>query len=156
LFLNRGLRFGLSVGAIFLAGAYCARIDDPPLFQGRSFFGVLKVQERGMEDEFWYSRRLVHGTTLHGTQFMNHPRLRYEASTYYHRTGPVGLTFQAYNRIDRPFAVIGLGTGTMATYGLAEAKIDDETGRILRDENGRVQTTRHQKMTFYDIDPIVI
>jgi hypothetical protein len=158
-FVNRPLRFGLSVGALLLAGAYSARVGDPPLYQGRSFFGVLKVEEREDDDPFEEGervkvRRLLHGTTLHGIQYMS-GEMRYVPTTYYHRTGPVGWVFREYNAIDRPFAVIGLGTGTMACYGLAEPKLDND-GEAVRDGNGRVVTRRAQKLTFYDIDPVVI
>jgi hypothetical protein len=76
--------------------------------------------------------RLVHGTTLHGKQFRD-PDLRRVPISYYHRTGPVGEIFRAYNNDPRrAFGVIGLGTGSMACYGLPG-----------------------QRVTFYDIDPVV-
>src|SRR5205807_7702734 len=70
-FVERSLRFGLGVAAIFLAAAYSTRVDQPPLYQDRSFFGVLKVQESEEQDPFDRRenvkvRRLVHGSTLHG------------------------------------------------------------------------------------------
>jgi hypothetical protein len=61
---------------------------------------------------------------------------RREALTYYHRTGPVGQLMRAFRGPDKRkphFAVIGLGTGTMASYG--------EPG---------------QKLTYYDIDKHVV
>jgi hypothetical protein len=73
--------------------------------------------------------RLIHGTTLHGKQFRD-PYLRYEPITYYHWSGPVGHIFRNYNTDpERPFGVIGLGTGSMACYALPG-----------------------QHVTFYDID----
>jgi hypothetical protein len=77
-------------------------------------------------------RRLIHGTTLHGKQFVD-PFLRYEPLTYYHWSGPVGHVFREYNTDPkRPFGVIGLGTGSMASYALPG-----------------------QHVTFYDIDRAV-
>ncbi len=55
--------------------------------------------------------------------------------TYYHRTGPIGQIMAAYNTPEeKPHCgLIGLGTGTMATY-----------------------CQKGQKFTFYDIDPLVV
>jgi hypothetical protein len=63
-FVERSVRFGLGVGAILLASAFCGLFNNETLLQKRSFFGVLSVQE----DEYYH--RLVHGTTLHGKQFI--------------------------------------------------------------------------------------
>src|SRR5262249_6117366 len=54
--------------------------------------------------------------------------------SYYHRSGPVGQVFRRFN-VDpsRPYAVIGLGTGTMASYSQPGQRVD-----------------------FYDIDPVVV
>ncbi len=134
-FVERSVRFGLGVGALVLAAGLSAFVDDPPLRQDRSFFGILRV-ERGVtrHDGFYFPfHRLVHGTTLHGKQLME-ADLRDTPVTYYHRTGPVGQIFRTYNTDpSRPVAVIGLGTGSMATYGRPGQRLD-----------------------FYDIDPKVV
>jgi hypothetical protein len=44
-FVERSVRFGLGVGALLLAAGFCALIHESPLFQDRSFFGVLRVEE---------------------------------------------------------------------------------------------------------------
>ena len=68
-FVERPIRFGLSVGAIILSAhiSYLKKSDDPEdhsriLVQERSYFGTLKVSEN---DSFTW---LVHGTTLHGEE----------------------------------------------------------------------------------------
>jgi hypothetical protein len=126
-FVERQLRFGLGVGALLLAAGFSAVVADPPIFQTRSFFGVLKVEKRN-EDSPYETRSLMHGTTLHGMQFTD-PTLHHIPLTYYHTSGPIGQVFRTYNTVDRPMAVIGLGTGTMSCYALPG-----------------------QKATFYDID----
>jgi hypothetical protein len=139
-FVERSARFGLGLGALLLAIAFAGGLStwdrSPPLFQKRSFFGVLKVEESDekYQGEVIRAQSLVHGTTLHGKQFNdpNHPELDDYPSTYYHHTGPIGQVFGAYNEASKPFAVIGLGTGTMACYALPG-----------------------QDVTFFDIDPIV-
>ncbi|HTU18886.1 MAG TPA: hypothetical protein VMG10_12575 [Gemmataceae bacterium] len=147
-FVERSLRFALGIGAVLLAAGFCGIFENDLLHQERSFFGVLKVEKEDELDsgdlhfypiergDFAY-RRLVHGTTLHGKQFVCPEDRRDEPLTYYHRTGPIGEVMMVYNSDDTPvekmnFAVIGLGTGTMAAYARPG-----------------------QHLTFYDIDPIV-
>jgi hypothetical protein len=129
-FVERSLRFGLGVGAILIAASFCNQFEDRVLLQKRSFFGVLVVEK---DDNY---HRLVHGTTLHGKQFIDE-RLRDIPLTYYHRTGPIGQIMAAYNDPENPkelpkVGLIGLGTGTMACYA-----------------------RKDQEFTFYDIDPLV-
>jgi hypothetical protein len=134
-FVERSVRFGLGVGAILLAAGFSNIVHDSAMYQQRSFFGVLRVEGNvNYKDGYVYPfHRLVHGTTLHGKQFLE-DGLRDTPLTYYHRTGPVGLVFRAYNTdAKRPMAVIGLGTGTMACYALPGQTVD-----------------------FFDIDPVVV
>jgi spermidine synthase len=55
--------------------------------------------------------------------------------TYYHPTGPIGQLFDAFSgdKMKKHYAVVGLGTGTLASYGQAG-----------------------QAITFYEIDPTVV
>jgi hypothetical protein len=139
-FVERSVRFGLGVGVIMLGAGLSGIVYDSPLFQERSFFGVLRVEEganfypdKGVPDYRYPTHRLVHGTTLHGKQFIEDD-LHDIPLSYYHRTGPVGQVFRALNTDPkRPVAVIGLGTGTMACYGL-----------------------KGQRFDFFDIDPVVV
>ena len=66
-FVERPLRFGLSVAALAIS-LYTTDQNESraTVFRERSFFGVLKV------DSYATQNRLVHGTTLHGTQWKNH------------------------------------------------------------------------------------
>jgi spermidine synthase len=134
-FVERPLRFGLGLGAILLASGACATADEGPLFQKRSFFGVMKVEqgvERAEGREFRF-HRLVHGTTVHGKQFIDDEEDRRVPISYYYETGPLGHFCVAYNTdARRNMAVIGLGTGTMAAWARPG-----------------------QRLTFYDIDPVV-
>jgi hypothetical protein len=122
-------RLGLGVGAIMLAGSLFIPSQDQPLFTLRNFFGVLQVTK----DANAQFHNLTHGTTLHGTQFLD-PARRQEPLTYFHRTGPLGQVFAEFpsGNPGREVAIIGLGTGTIASY----AKIG-------------------QHYTYYEIDPAV-
>jgi SAM-dependent methyltransferase len=100
------------------------------VYASRSFYGTLKVQEAGSGEKA--VRQLMHGITLHGEQYQ-HPTRRAQPTTYYGPTSGVGRTLGALG--DRPIrvGVIGLGTGTIATYG--------KPGDVFR---------------FYELDPAVL
>jgi hypothetical protein len=128
-FVDRPIRFALSVAAILSLHQFQdqfeqTRYDEDgeqlgTMHTERSFFGILKVEQ--FRRAWRLERRLVHGTTLHGTQIpkqylMPHDapvpfgsfsswdalllegalvkfNPREEPLTYYHRTGPVGAMF---------------------------------------------------------------
>ena len=92
---------------------------------GRNFYGTLRVLDEG------HMRRLLHGQVTHGSQFLDSPRDRQPTAYYGPQSGARLL-------LDRPgeyrrIGVIGLGTGTLATYG--------RYGDVMR---------------FYEINPLVI
>jgi SAM-dependent methyltransferase len=95
--------------------------------RSRTFYGTYRVvSESG-------KHILVHGTTVHGTEFTDAAR-RDVPTTYYARGGPLGDVFSVANqRGVRSVAAVGLGAGTVAAYG--------RTG---------------QRFTFFEIDPEVV
>jgi hypothetical protein len=160
LFLDRPVRFGLGMGALLLASTFCDLLNDDVRLRQRSFFGVLHVSEEGgfrqlhhgttlhgMQRLLW-DRNAVAAVTAGplaassplggaallaaGQDVWEHPGR--EALTYFHRTGPIGQVFAAYREqlAGRHVGLIGLGTGTLATYGQAG-----------------------QTLTYYEIDPLV-
>jgi hypothetical protein len=84
----------------------------------RNFHGVLRVREFGTDSETHRRLSLVHGTILHGTQYLA-PALRREPATYYVRTSGVGRAIESLHPTLTPLRVgiVGLGTGTIAVYG---------------------------------------
>ncbi|WP_033193142.1 spermidine synthase [Citromicrobium sp. JLT1363] len=97
----------------------------------RSYFGVYTIRQHSDPD----TRLLLHGTTIHGRQFLD-PERRRAPTSYYGPTSGVGLALSGAREIYGPGAqigVIGLGTGTLACYR--------EPG---------------QDYTFYEIDPMVV
>jgi hypothetical protein len=119
-FVERPLRFGLAVGAFVLASGMYDLRPSSLINRERSYFGVLKVNEYLPSEIPYHS--LTHGTTTHGMQCMAE-EYRSEPLTYYHRNGPVGQLFAAYPELTHNYAVIGLGTGSMAAYGDKEHKV---------------------------------
>jgi SAM-dependent methyltransferase len=130
MFRHRSLYLGLAVAAIMLGSNFYSGTGPRVLHVERSFFGVLRVTA----DAAGKQHQLYHGDTIHGRQFADGER-RCEPLAYYHRRGPLGEVFEAFNAKAAPsrIAVIGLGTGAMAAYA-----------------------TTGQEWTFYEINPAVV
>jgi hypothetical protein len=129
-FRSRPVRFALALGAVLLASVVYAETQDRTLHDERNFFGTLSVRL----DPSGATHILLHGNTIHGRQFVN-PSLQTEPLSYFHREGPLGQIFDAFNHnpASPNVAVVGLGAGSMACYARPE-----------------------QHWTFYEINPAVI
>ena len=108
--------------AVLLGIAACATYDGfryqrDVRVATRSFYGVLRVKEYGLEGQESHLRRLVHGAIMHGEQYL-HDNFRGYRTTYYHEDSGIGAAILSLPQ-DRParVGVIGLGTGTIAAYG---------------------------------------
>jgi hypothetical protein len=160
LFVKRPLRFGLGVGALLLAFSVCDLLEGDVLLHQRSFFGALQVGDaegfrrlyhgttlHGVQRLGWDRATLAAGAAgplaasdalgaavllACGKDAWRDPRC--EPQAYFNRTGPIGQVFEAYrDRLaGRHLGLIGLGSGTLASYG--------QPG---------------QKLTYYEIDPLV-
>jgi hypothetical protein len=159
-FVDRPVRFALSVAAILGYSLHRENEQRDMVYTERSFFGVLKVEESNVY------RRLVHGTTLHGTQIRSYylHRMdtpvpfgvfsswdtlllqgsfanwdpRQEPLTYYHRTGPVGAAFRELRT--RKGGADAKSHVAMVGLGTGSASCYALPG---------------QRLTFYEIDPAV-
>ena len=122
--------------ALFLAGkeslGWLALTEDD-VFASRNFFGAVRVREDTTEDG-QRQRRLQHGTTLHGFQYLEGEKARQPVS-YYTPDSGIGQAVGGLSALGRAarIGVVGLGTGTMAAHG----RPGDE-------------------MTFFEIDPQVV
>jgi hypothetical protein len=82
----------------------------------RNFYGLLRVKQYGPPGDSLEVRRLVHGTILHGEQYLS-PEYRAHPTTYYEApSGIGGAILSKQDHLDR-VGVIGLGAGTLAAYG---------------------------------------
>ncbi len=127
---DRPVRFALGVAGLFLALAFDSGIYGKVEFGERTFFGVHRVTI----DSKGKFRRLYHGNTIHGQQFLD-PKRQGEPLTYYHRKGPIGGIFLQLKKSKiqvNKVGLVGLGVGSLAAYA--------EPG---------------QDWTFYEIDPVV-
>jgi hypothetical protein len=129
-FRNRPVRFALALGAVMLGSVVYSETINRTLHDERNFFGTLSVRL----DPSGATRILFHGNTIHGRQFIN-PSLQGEPLSYFHREGPLGQIFDAFNNnpASPNVAIVGLGAGSMACYSRPD-----------------------QHWTFYEINPAVI
>jgi len=129
-FRSRPVRFALAIGAVLLGSVVYSEIQERTLHVERNFFGTLSVRF----DPANATRILLHGNTIHGRQFVD-PNLQREPLSYFHRSGPLGQIFQAFNSnaASPNVAVVGLGAGSMACYAQPD-----------------------QNWTFYEINPAVV
>ncbi len=93
---------------------YVNNADRHIAFQGRSFFGVTRVVEYpDMKDGVL--RVMMHGTTIHGAQYLTGARTR-DPLTYYHPDTGLGRATQAAlaRHPTGRLGLIGLGSGSTA------------------------------------------
>ena len=128
--LHRVLRFALSLSAIFVSILFMDSLHGHVLDAQRNFYGVSRVTS----DPDGRSHRMVHGNTIHGRQRVL-PNPSCEPLTYFHRSGPLGRIFKAFEASPNSgrVGITGLGCGAIAGYA--------KPG---------------QQWDYYEIDPAVI
>ena len=109
---------GLLIGLVTLCRTVWtanSNLEAVKVYESRNFYGRLTIEKSGDETTGQGCFRLIHGKTVHGMQFFrpsdNVPTL------YYAEDSGVGLTFAALSQANRRVGVIGLGIGTLVTYG---------------------------------------
>ena len=135
-YLGRPPAFALGMAVLLAAGPVllpASTISAPghrdEIFRERSFFGVHRVM---LQPEPVGARILLHGTTVHGAQFVD-PEKATTPLTYYHPQGPLGTIFDSFPGWRfLNVGVVGLGAGATACYA-----------------------RRGQDWTFFEIDPVV-
>ena len=116
-----GVLPSLLAAGVLLGMTACAAYDgfrqqEDVVVAKRGFYGVLRVKEYGTAGEANHLRRLVHGTIMHGEQYL-HDDQRRMLTTYYQETSGIGLAIASKQSHPVRVGVIGLGTGTIAAYG---------------------------------------
>lgn len=124
------ITWAVAVGVAVASGMYVSSYQESARSMVRNFYGGLRVTEadKGTEDE---ARTMVHGTVIHGKQFIAPERHR-EHITYYGPGSGVGVAVSALRNSPLRVGVIGLGAGSLAAYA--------ERGDVFR---------------FYEINPLV-
>jgi hypothetical protein len=82
----------------------------------RNFYGALITFDVRRTDPANNVRLLSHGSTKHGEQFLD-PSRRREPTTYYGATSGIGRAMAVAPAAPRHVGLIGLGAGTLASYG---------------------------------------
>jgi len=84
----------------------------------RNFFGILSVRNHVEADPSQSGKLLMHGRTVHGLEF-DQPSLRRVPTTYYGTNSGIGRLLVSLRGKPVPLrvGVVGLGIGTLATYG---------------------------------------
>ena len=113
--------FGVAVSATVFGAAIFSVIDfrQDVVVMTRNFYGTLRVKQYGPPGAEFRRRALVNGSILHGDQYMDPPYNR-SATTYYKPKSGIGLALDLKKNMltrARRVGVIGLGAGTIATYG---------------------------------------
>ncbi|MCW5662155.1 MAG: fused MFS/spermidine synthase [Burkholderiaceae bacterium] len=109
-----------SAATVCAAATAAYRIDgstDEVLSMSRNFYGVVRVRERGdAGDPSTHERTLVHGSILHGQQYLSGDARR-RPTSYYVESSGIGRVLRALGERPLDVGVVGLGTGTIAAYG---------------------------------------
>jgi hypothetical protein len=89
------------------------------LYIGRNYYGVVRVKLLGEPGDISSRYALVHGITIHGIQ-MTDPMIRDTPTAYFGETSGGGLALLHHPNRGKGMrvGVLGLGIGTLATYGL--------------------------------------
>lgn len=82
----------------------------------RGFYGSLRVRDREIPGPKRSIRLLFHGSVVHGVQFLS-PQFRRQATAYYGPESGVALAIECSRKSSARVGVIGLGAGTLASYG---------------------------------------
>ncbi len=106
---------------------------DNPLKQKiwRNFYGILSIKHKSIKNNNLTT--LSHGNILHGSQFSG--KLQHEPTSYYGKKSGIGLAILNHPKYGKNLrmGIIGLGAGTLASYG-----------------------TKGDTITFYEINPTVV
>ena len=105
----------LVLGSILLVQGF-NRLSNDSLNMSRNFYGTLRVKSTGPETDKNTTWRLMHGVILHGEQYRS-SEFRRLATTYYGESSGIGQAITALRQPNMKVGLIGMGVGTLATYG---------------------------------------
>ncbi|XZE44842.1 spermidine synthase [Pirellulaceae bacterium SH467] len=113
--LKLGLAMGIPSAAVMWLTFWNATANQQ-LVAKRNFYGVLSVTDGRDLSGSRPMRKLVHGRVVHGSQFLEES-MRSAPSTYYTPSSGIGKTLHLLRDRPQNVGVVGLGAGTLATYG---------------------------------------
>lgn len=112
------MTLALVVGAAIVVDAQWGWMRPNAIVRQRNFYGVLRIVEAYADKDELHHFRLVHGGTLHGLQFQM-PDKKKLPTTYYSPDSGIGIALRYQQGCEKGLKIgtIGLGVGTMASYG---------------------------------------
>lgn len=104
-------------GALFALRLQVVAYNEDTVSLIRNFYGSLRVKESYLPPQSGTDRQLFNGTIEHGAEWFA-PEFRDRPLTYYAPESGIGLAMRfCCNGRSKRVAIIGLGTGTLASYG---------------------------------------
>jgi hypothetical protein len=139
---------GATIGGV-LAQAHAA--NSKTRFVARNFFGVLRIYDKDGDDEVPDRHRvLLNGNINHGFQILNDTQKAWPVS-YYALSSGIGEAIRNHpkRKMDAGMniGVIGLGTGTLCSYGLPGDNVR------FYDINPTVQKIAQEQFTYLSDSP---
>ena len=103
-------------GAIALGGVLYAEhmIGQQSIVRQRDFYGTVDVKDRQVAGHM--VRLLYNSSTLHGSEVLE-PDYQEEPTAYYGYESGIGRLMECDHTTNKVVGVVGLGVGTVATYG---------------------------------------
>ena len=89
---------------------------DALVHTSRNFYGVLTIYDNDKGNPDNEHRVLLHGRITHGLQFLDPVQSEWATSYFGDETG-VGVAIRSLPESPRRIGIVGLGAGTLATYG---------------------------------------
>jgi hypothetical protein len=133
-----GIRlFPLAIIVVLIGFGINKFFKSPIQFQHRNFYGTYKIIDTPVSEENKQGlRKLVHGTTLHGSQLLEKEN-NHIPTSYYFIGGNISNAYSTI-KVPRRIAVMGLGSGTAAAFGNADDhvtfyEIDPDNEKIARE-----------------------
>jgi hypothetical protein len=109
-----------AISGMIVANMVIAAQESDTIASSRSFYGLLRVTKTPGKPEL---RTLQHGHITHGIQRVDDESRRWP-TTYYSEGSGIGIAIRGLRDLDRQgqgglrVGVVGLGTGTLASYGM--------------------------------------
>lgn len=104
----------LTLGSLWL-NIFVVEYSADDIERVRNFYGVVAIKEQQLPDGSMV-RKMAHGATEHGVQLIDEANTKIPTA-YYGKESGIGSLLSNLGGTDRSIGVIGLGAGTLATYG---------------------------------------
>ena len=113
--LAAGLAATVAIGAYLAFDAWTTYKDARVM--ERNFYGSLRIYDYDLDDPAVARREMIHGVVIHGSQFLHEMRRR-QPTAFFGVDSGIGRLLTMPRSKPIRVGIIGLGTGTLATYGL--------------------------------------